>query len=81
VNETKVHKQLASLELVLDEATRQDILTEVVWTACELQHKKHYPTLKAFNYSLWEWLLAKSKREVYSTPEEILEHFSQYRSK
>jgi hypothetical protein len=73
VDSETVHKQLHGLELILQEAGKQDILTEVVWYAFRLQRTKGYDTLKAFDQSLWDWLLIQAKRKKKGCPKKLLE--------
>ncbi len=73
MNDKTVHKQLDSLEMVLTEADRQGILTEVVWDAFRLQRKKHYGIIESFNHSLWDWLLIEAKRDKKGCPKKLLE--------
>ena len=73
MNDKAVHEQLESLEMVLEEAGRQGILTQVVWDAFRLQRDKHYDLLKSFDKSLWEWTLIEAKREKKCCPHKLLE--------
>ena len=73
MNEKTVHKQLDGLELILQEADRQDILTEVVWDAFRLQRTKNYDVIKSFDHALWSWLLIEAKREKKGCPKKLLE--------
>ena len=73
MNDKAVHEQLESLEMVLEEAGRQGILTQVVWDAFRLQREKHYDLLKSFDQSLWDWTLIEAKREKKCCPHKLLE--------
>ena len=69
-----IHDELNNLKIVLEEADRQDILTEVVWDAFNIQHKKGYDLIKSFNQSLWDWTLIEAKREKKGCPIKFLEN-------
>ena len=81
MNDKAIHKQPDSLEIVLREADRQGILTEVVKDAARLQREKHYDVHKAFNQSLWDWLLILSKREEKGCPRKLLKKLNQHIAK
>jgi len=78
VDSKTVHNQLASLELVLEEADKQGILKEVVWDAFRLQRTKNYDVIKSFDYALWSWLLIEAKREKKGCPVKLLEKLNQH---
>ncbi len=78
MNNKDIHNELGSLELVLEEADRQGILTEVVWDAFHIQRKKGYDLIKSFDHALWSWLLIQAKREKKGCPIKLLENINKH---
>jgi hypothetical protein len=54
-------EKISALRKYLDQALKQGVLLETVYTAFKLQEKKGYDIDKAFSESLWGWITFNAK--------------------